>query len=341
MPSVITTTSGIPASTASITALLAPAGGTNTTDTSAPVAAMVSATVPNTGTEAPPRSTVWPALRGLVPPTTVVPAASILRPCLVPSDPVMPWIMIRLSPVRKIAMSCSRVLAGCRTGGQFGGAARGAVHGVVLLDHGQARPVQDRPAGRGVVAVQPDHDRPVHLLAARTVSFPARRWLVPVPVLRARPRSAPVPAQHAQCRDDAVRHRVAGGDTAEHVDEHAAHAGVGQHDLQAVRHHLGRGPAADVQEVRGPDPAEGLAGLRDHVQRGHHQPGAVADDADLAVELDIVEMLGLGPGLDRVRGPRVGEALVVLPEARVVVQGDLPVERDDPAVAGEDQRVDL
>src|SRR5579859_7972200 len=142
MPSVITTTSGIPASTASITALLAPAGGTNTTDTSAPVAAMVSATVPNTGTEAPPRSTVWPALRGLVPPTTVVPAASILRPCLVPSDPVMPWIMIRLSPVRKIAMSCSRRgLAG----GQFGGAARGAVHGVVLLDQGEARLVQDRP----------------------------------------------------------------------------------------------------------------------------------------------------------------------------------------------------
>src|SRR5215467_5288886 len=313
IPSVITMTSGIPASIASITALLARAGGTNTTDTSAPVAATVSATVPNTGTAVPPRSTVWPALRGLVPPTTVVPAASIRRPCLVPSDPVMPWIMIRLSPVRKIAISCSR--RGLGAGSQLGGAAGGTVHGVVLLDHGEPRPVQDRPPGGGVVAVQPDHDGAVDLLAPF--------------------------AEHAQRRHDAVRHLIAGGDAAEHVDQHAAHAGVGQHDFQAVRHHLGRGTAADVEEVRGPDAAEGLARLRDHVQGGHHQPGAVADDADLPLELDVVEVLLPGPGLDRVRGTRVGEALVVLPEGRVVVEGDLPVQCDDPAVAGQDQRVHL
>src|SRR5215470_12131872 len=226
MPSVITMTSGICASMASITALLAPTGGTKTTDTSAPVAAMVSATVPNTGTALPPRSTVWPALRGLVPPTTVVPAASIRRPCLVPSDPVMPWIMIRLSPVRKIAISCSR--GGLGAGRQLGGAARGAVHRVVPLDRGQARPVQDRPAFGGVVPVQPDHDRARHLFAARAVPFPSPRWLFPAPALRARPRSAPAPAQHAQRGHDAVRHGVARGDAAEHVDQHAAHAGVGQ-----------------------------------------------------------------------------------------------------------------
>src|SRR5215470_8544982 len=188
MPSVITMTSGIPASIASITALLAPAGGTNTTETSAPVDAIVSATVPNTGTAVPPRSTVWPALRGLVPPTTVVPAASIRRPCLVPSDPVMPWIMILLSPVRKIAISRSR--RGLQAGRQLGGAARGTVHGVVPLDRGQARPVQDRPAFGGVVPVEPDHDRPGHLLAARALSFPP-------------PRFAPAPAQHAQRGHDA------------------------------------------------------------------------------------------------------------------------------------------
>src|SRR6516162_4814457 len=211
MPSVITMTSGIWASFASITALLAPAGGTKTTETSAPVTAMVSATVPNTGTALPPRSTVWPALRGLVPPTTVVPAASIRRPCLVPSDPVMPWIMIRLSPVRKIAISCSR--RGLGASGQLRRTARSTVHGVVPLDDGQARPVQDRPAFGRVVPVQPDHDRAGHLLAAR--------------------------GEQAQRGHDAVGHLVAGGDTAEHVDEDAAHAGVGQHDVQAVRHHLG------------------------------------------------------------------------------------------------------
>src|SRR5215470_12867788 len=304
MPSVITMTSGIWASIASITALLAPAGGTKTTETSAPVAAMVSATVPNTGTALPPRSTVWPALRGLVPPTTVVPAASIRRPCLVPSDPVMPWIMIRLSPVRKIAISCSR--GGLGAGRQLGGAARGAVHRVVPLDDGQARPVQDRPAFGGVVPVEPDHDRAGHLLAARV--------------------------EHAERGHDAVRYGVTRGDPAKHVDQHAAHTGIGQHDLQAVRHHLGRGTPADVQEVRGPDPAERLARLRDHVQGGHHQSGPVADDADLPVKLHVVEVLGLGRRFQRIRRAGVGKPGVVLPEGGVVVQRDLPVQGDHPPV---------
>src|SRR3989440_45415 len=168
MPSVITITSGIRASIASITALFVPAGGTKTTDTSAPVAAIVSATVPNTGIWLPPRSTVWPALRGLVPPTTLVPAASIRRPCLLPSEPVMPWIRIRLSPVRKIAISCSRRGRGrlLPAGRQLGRAARGIVHRVHLLDHGQSRVGEDAAALRRVVAVQPDHDRVGHLLTA-------------------------------------------------------------------------------------------------------------------------------------------------------------------------------
>src|SRR6516165_952557 len=161
MPSVITMTSGIWASIASITALLVPAGGTKTTDTSAPVAAMVSATVPNTGTCVPPRSTVWPALRGLVPPTILVPAATIRRPCLLPSEPVMPWIMTRLWPVRKMAISCSLR--------QFGGPARRAVHRRHLLDHGNGGVLQDAPALGRVVAVEPDHDRAVHLVAALVV----------------------------------------------------------------------------------------------------------------------------------------------------------------------------
>lgn len=46
MPSVMMTTSGMPASTASITAPLAWAGGTKMTETSAPVASRASATEP-------------------------------------------------------------------------------------------------------------------------------------------------------------------------------------------------------------------------------------------------------------------------------------------------------
>src|SRR6516162_163493 len=216
MPSVMTMASGICASIASMTAALAPAGGTKITEVSAPVAAIVSATVPKTGSWASSRSTVWPALRGLVPPTTVVPAASIRRPCLLPSEPVMPWIMTRLSPVRKIAMSCScrgRLAPG---GSQFGRPPRGIIHRLDLLDHGQSRVGQDAAALRRVVAIQPDHDRVAHLLPPR--------------------------GQHGQRRHDAVGNLVARGDATEHIDQHAADRGVRQHDLQAVRHHLAEAP---------------------------------------------------------------------------------------------------
>ena len=61
-----------------------------------------------------------------------------------------------------------------------------------------------------------------------------------------------------------------------------------------------------------------------------------------AVELDVVEVVLLGLGLERVGGRLVLELGVVgVPERRVVVQGDLAVERDDAAVLGPDQRVDL
>src|SRR5208282_594451 len=118
------------------------------------------ATVPNTGTSAPFSSIRWPALRGLVPPTIAVPAASIRAPCLRPSEPVMPWIMTRLWPVRKMAISCSfRCCAGWSDARQFCGPARRAVHRRHLLDHADRRVVEDAPAVGGVVPVQPDHDR--------------------------------------------------------------------------------------------------------------------------------------------------------------------------------------
>src|SRR6202046_2469896 len=281
MPSVMTMASGMRASMASITASLVRSAGTKMTDTSAPVAVMVSATVPNTGTSVPFSSTGWPALRGLVPPTPCVPAASMRAPCLRPSEPVMPWIMTRLWPVRKIATSCS-------LRGQFGSAFRRAVHPPYLLDHGYGRLLQDAPALGGVVAVEPDHDRPVDLLAAL--------------------------GEQADRRDDPVGHRVAGGDPAEDVHEHAAHARVGQHDLQPVRHHVGRRAAADVEEVGRPDPAERLAGIGHHVQSRHDQASPVSDDADLAFELDVVQMLLAGPGLDRVGVAQVVEAGVLLAE---------------------------
>jgi hypothetical protein len=131
------------------------------TDTSAPVDAIVSATVPNTGTSVRFSSRVVPAFFGLVPPTTWVPAASIRAPCLRPSPPVIPWIRMRLSAVRKIAISCS-----LRGAGQFRGPPRRAIHRVHLLDDRQPGVGEDLAALGRLVAIQPDDDGPVHDLAA-------------------------------------------------------------------------------------------------------------------------------------------------------------------------------
>jgi hypothetical protein len=45
-----------------------------------------------------------------------------------------------------------------------------------------------------------------------------------------------------------------------------------------------------------------------------------------------------GAGLNRTCSARAGEASPVVPERGVVIEGDLGIERDHPAVAGEQQR---
>src|SRR3954454_9325056 len=333
MPSVMTTASPIWASTASITALLAPAGGTEMTVTSAPVSFIASATPPNTGTEAPSNSTRSPAFFGFTPPTIAVPEASMRWVCLRPSEPVMPWTMTLLFSLRKIDISgvlfsvegprpphpsqsrgepldeAERRLGG----GELGGSARGAVHRVHQGHQGVVGLGEDPPALLHVVAVEPDDQRLGRLVA-----------------------------EQLQCVHDAVGDRVARRDAPEHVHEHALDGGVGQDDVQAVGHHLGRGATTDVEEVGRLHAAELLTGVRDDVKRAHHQAGAVADDADLAVELDVVQVLLLGSGLERVGGLLVLQRLVAgVPERRVLVQAHLAVQGDDGAVLRADQRVHL
>ena len=131
---------------------------------------------------------------------------------------------------------------------------------------------------------------------------------------------------------DAVGDRVAGGDAAEDVDEDALDLRVAEDDVEAVRHDLGGGSAADVEEVGGLDAAVLLAGVGDDVEGGHDEPGAVADDADLAVELHVVEVVLLGLGLERVGRVLVLELGVLgVAEVGVLVERDLAVEGDDVA----------
>src|ERR671938_1184957 len=180
MPSVMTTASQIWASTASMTAFFAPAGGTKMTLTSAPVSFIASATPPNTGTLAPSKSTLWPAFFGFTPPTIAVPEASMRWVCLRPSEPVMPWTMTLLFSLRKIDISTESCSGGGGSGGELGGPAGGAVHRVHQGHQRVVRLGEDPPALLPVVAVETD-DQPLGRLVA----------------------------EQLQCMHDAVCHRVA------------------------------------------------------------------------------------------------------------------------------------
>src|SRR5699024_1123410 len=95
------------------------------------------------------KSTVSPALRGLVPPTIWVPALSMRPVCLRPSEPVMPCTITFELLSRKIAMLCSlrRNLGGlgCR-----------AVHRVHDRHQWVCRLFEDPAALFNVVAVEAD-----------------------------------------------------------------------------------------------------------------------------------------------------------------------------------------
>jgi len=160
---------------------------------------------------------------------------------------------------------------------------------------------EDLAALVDVVAVQPDHERLVGLVA-----------------------------KHVQCGHDSVGDGVARSDATEHVHEHALDLLIVQDHVQACGHHLGRRAATDVEEVGRLDATVLLARVSDDVERGHHQTRAIADDADLAVELDVVEVVLLGFQLQRVGGVAVFELDVAgLTEVGVGVQGDLAVQRQD------------
>ena len=137
--------------------------------------------------------------------------------------------------------------------------------------------------------------------------------------------------------DDPVGDFFAAGDAAEDVDEDALHVLVEVDDLERSSHHVGVGATADVEEV-----GRGSADLVDDVEGAHRQPGTVGDDADRAVEADVLQavlarqLLAL---VELLGGP------VLLPlgmaEVGVVVEADLGVECVHAAVGPQDQRVDL
>ena len=196
---------------------------------------------------------------------------------------------------------------------ELGGLVGRAVHGVDQGDQRVVELVEDAATLLDVVAVEADDERLGRLVA-----------------------------EDLEGALDAVGDLVARGDAAEDVHEHALDLRVVDDHVEAVGHHLGVGAATDVEEVGGLDPAVRLAGVGDHVEGRHDQARAVADDADLAVELDVVEALVLGLRLERVGLLADLEGLVVLvAELGVLVERDLAVERLELVTGQAGEGVDL
>ena len=83
---------------------------------------------------------------------------------------------------------------------------------------------------------------------------------------------------------------VAPRDPAEDVEEDGPDPLIGEDHLDRRGDRLGLGPAAGVEEVGRRAAVEG-----DEVERRHHEAGAVAEDPDVAVELDVGQTRGPAP----------------------------------------------
>mmetsp|Transcript_58718 Transcript_58718/g.191512 ORF Transcript_58718/g.191512 Transcript_58718/m.191512 type:complete len:458 (-) Transcript_58718:36-1409(-) len=136
---------------------------------------------------------------------------------------------------------------------------------------------------------------------------------------------------------DAVGDDVAAHDAAEDVDEDRLDVRVALDDLEGGGDGVLVGGATDVQEV-----GRGAAAEREEVHGGHREAGAVDHASNAAGQLDVVqvEFLGLNfLGILLQEVPLFVDGL--LPEFRVVVEADLSVADDDPAVGEFREGVDL
>ena len=130
---------------------------------------------------------------------------------------------------------------------------------------------------------------------------------------------------------------VAAGDPAEDVEQHRADLVVGKDHLDRAGDRVSFRAAPGVEEV-----GRRASRFGDDVERRHRQPGAVGEDADVAVELDVGESALLGHPLLRILLGGIAQLGVGgVAEQRVVIERDLRVERLDGPLRRDDQRVDL
>jgi hypothetical protein len=134
----------------------------------------------------------------------------------------------------------------------------------------------------------------------------------------------------------AFGHDVGAREGAAEIDHQAFHAGFGENQGER-RFGLGISFPADLGEI-----GRAAAEMRNHIHGRHGQPGAVGENADVAVELDVAQAFAGAlplPLAQRFRGGGGGK--LRLANGRRIIETELAVERHDPAVDKFGQRVDL
>src|SRR5690606_36595655 len=137
--------------------------------------------------------------------------------------------------------------------------------------------------------------------------------------------------------DNALGNHIAAHDAAEDVDEDAFDILILQDDLEGLRDLLARGAAANVEEVCR------LAAVQlDDIHRRHGETCAVHHAADIAIELDVAEIVLRRFPLGRILFVPIAQlGNILVPVKRVVIEVHLRIQRDHIAATGHDQRVDF
>ncbi len=137
--------------------------------------------------------------------------------------------------------------------------------------------------------------------------------------------------------DHAGRQRIHAQDAAKNIDQHRFHVLVAQQDFKRVRDLFGIRAAAHIQEVR-----RHAAGVLDDVHGRHRQAGAIHHAADVAVELDVVQVVFRRLDFERIFFRDVAQfAQVGMAEQGVVVEVHLGIEREQATIGCRDERIDL
>src|SRR5699024_3500590 len=119
----------------------------------------------------------------------------------------------------------------------------------------------------------------------------------------------------------------------EDIDQNGLDVGARGNELERLGDPFGRSAATDIKEI-----GRRAAVQLDQVHGPHGQTGAVDHATDIAVELNVGQVVfgGFGFALVLLAGIAHG-GIILVPEQRVVVEIQLAVQGDELALLGGDQ----